>query len=143
MIDQNWVNTTNASHPERFQYGHDRDGNLLYQANLVNTSQSELYRANSAARSDSNSADDPLGSLAAFSRGARSSSDHVSLVPQSDILDEALRLAMEIGHTLQDRLYLAVARRLDATLVAADNSFYHRAKASYKLIFLLPGCKTN
>ena len=70
------MNTANGSHPERFQYGYDRNGNVLYQANLVNTSQSELYRSNSAASGDSNSAYDPLGRLAAFSRGTLSSSGH-------------------------------------------------------------------
>ena len=76
VIDQNWVNTSTGSHPERFQYGYDRNGNVLYQANLVNTSQSELYRSNSTASGDSNSAYDPLGRLAAFSRGTLSSSGH-------------------------------------------------------------------
>jgi predicted nucleic acid-binding protein len=67
----------------------------------------------------------------------------VSLVPESDLLDEAVRLAMEIRHTLQDCLYLAVARRLDAALITADRPFHERAKASYNRISLLPGCESN
>jgi predicted nucleic acid-binding protein len=67
----------------------------------------------------------------------------VTLIPESEILDEAVRLAMEIPHTLQDCLYLALAQRLDATLITADRPFHERAKASYKRISLLAGCEGN
>jgi predicted nucleic acid-binding protein len=67
----------------------------------------------------------------------------VSLVPEHDLLDDAVRLAMDIRHTLQDCLYLALAKRLDATLLTADRPFHERAKASYTRISLLPGCESN
>ena len=57
-----------------FQYGYDRNGNVLYKKNLVNSSFSELYHANSATSGDSNSAYDPLNRLTGFSRGTLSSS---------------------------------------------------------------------
>ena len=50
MIDQNWVDTERAdaaTATDRFQYGYDRDGDRLYQANLVDAALSELYHANS------------------------------------------------------------------------------------------------
>ena len=46
----------------------------LYKNNLLNSSESELYHANSAASSDNNSAYDPLNRLTAFERGTLSSS---------------------------------------------------------------------
>lgn len=67
----------------------------------------------------------------------------VSLIPEHEVLDEAVRLALAIRHTLQDCLYLAAARRLDAALVTADRPFHDRAKASYPRITLLPGCEPN
>ena len=67
----------------------------------------------------------------------------VTLIPESEILDEAVRLAMEIRHTLQDCLYLAVALRLDSPLVTADRPFHDRARPSFKGISMLPGCEGN
>ena len=67
----------------------------------------------------------------------------VTLVPEADLLDEALSLSLEIRHNLQDCLYLAAARRLDATLITADETFYKRAKPSFKGVSLLPGYGTN
>ena len=67
----------------------------------------------------------------------------ISVIPESEILDDAVRLAMEIPHTLQDCLYLAVAKRLDATLITADRPFHKRAKEFYDRISLLPDCETN
>jgi predicted nucleic acid-binding protein len=67
----------------------------------------------------------------------------VSLVPESELLEDAVRMAMEIPHTLQDCLYLAVARRLDAPLITADRPFHDRVKTSYGRIALLAGCEGN
>ena len=44
----------------------------------------------------------------------------VTLIPQEELLEAALELSLEIKHNLQDCLYLAAARRLDASLVTAD-----------------------
>jgi len=76
VIDQNWWNPTTQTSTDRFQYGYDRDGEVLYSNNLVNSAQSELYRANSTQSGDSNTAYDPLNRQVAFARGTLSSSGH-------------------------------------------------------------------
>jgi YD repeat-containing protein len=67
VIDQNWYNTSTSSSTDRFQYGYDRDGNLLWRNNLVNTSFGELY------------AYDNLNQLTGFQRGTLNST-HTGLV---------------------------------------------------------------
>ena len=76
VIDQNWVNTKTGTSTDRFQYGYDRDGNVLYQADLVDAALSELYHANSTQSGDSNTAYDALGRLTGFARGVLSASGH-------------------------------------------------------------------
>ena len=67
----------------------------------------------------------------------------VSLVPEVDILDDAIELSLKIKHPLVDCMYLAVAKRLDAPIVTADRPFHDRAKTFYKKISMLPGCENN
>ncbi len=67
----------------------------------------------------------------------------VSLVPEQEILDDALALSLEIPHNLQDCLYLAAARRLEASLVTADRTFQERAALHYGRVSLLSGCEAN
>jgi predicted nucleic acid-binding protein len=67
----------------------------------------------------------------------------VSLIPEADVLQDALALSFTVRHALQDCLYLATAQRLDAPLVTADRRFCERAKSVYKAISLLPGCEDN
>jgi RHS repeat-associated protein len=76
VVDQNYWNPTSHTSTDRFQYGYDRVGETLYKNNLVNSAQSELYRANSTQSGDSNTAYDPLGRQVAFARGTLSSSGH-------------------------------------------------------------------
>jgi RHS repeat-associated protein len=76
VIDQNWWNPTTKTSTDRFQYGYDRSGDVLYSNNLVNSAESELYRANSTQSGDSNTAYDGLGRQVAFARGTLSSSGH-------------------------------------------------------------------
>ena len=57
-----------------FAYGFDRNGNVLYENNLLNSANSELYHANSTITGDNNTAYDPLNRLGAFERGTLSSS---------------------------------------------------------------------
>jgi RHS repeat-associated protein len=81
VIDQNWVNTTTTPTPtttDRFQYGYDQGGDVLYSNNLLQSSQSELYHSNSTTSGDDNSAYDPLARLTAFARGALSASSNNS-----------------------------------------------------------------
>jgi predicted nucleic acid-binding protein len=67
----------------------------------------------------------------------------ISLIPQAELLQEAVTLSVEIKHTLQDCMYLAAARGLNARLVTADRPFHERASRFYKQISLLPGCEAN
>jgi len=51
--DQFWLNTgTGGGAVDRFQYGFDRDSNVLYMNNLVHPAASELYHVNAAATGD-------------------------------------------------------------------------------------------
>jgi len=75
--DQRWIPVSNPTSPiDRFQYGYDQGGNVLYKANLVNSSFSELYHANSTTGGDNATAYDPLNRLTAFRRGVLSASGH-------------------------------------------------------------------
>src|SRR6185437_1626312 len=82
VIDQNWINSSGTS-PVRYQYGYDRDGDVLYRADLVDTALSELYHANSTTSGDNNTAYDALGRLTAFSRGTLSASGHNGTSPDT------------------------------------------------------------
>ena len=64
--DQYWLNPSTGVVTDRFQYGYDRNSNVLYRNNLVNTSFGELYHT--SAGSDQTGYD-PLNRLTAFSRG--------------------------------------------------------------------------
>ena len=73
IIDQNYLNGSGTS-VERFQYGYDRDGNVLYKNNLIDPTQSELYHASSTTTGDNASEYDPLNRLTSFAVGTLSSS---------------------------------------------------------------------
>jgi RHS repeat-associated protein len=74
IIDQNDVDTSTSTSTDRFQYSYDRDGNVLAKNNLVNSSESQLYHANSTTSGDDNTAYDPLNRLVSYKRGTLSSS---------------------------------------------------------------------
>lgn len=76
VIDQNWVNTSTGTSTDRFQYGYDRNSNVLYKKNLLASTFSELYHANSSASGDNNSAYDSINRLTSFRRGTLSASGH-------------------------------------------------------------------
>lgn len=67
----------------------------------------------------------------------------LALIPENDLLHDAIELSVKLKHALPDCLYLAAARRLDASLVTADRPFYERVKPSYKKVSMLPGCEVN
>jgi len=48
VVDQRWIVMASGTALDRWQYGYDRDGNVLYSNNLVNSSFSELYHQNGA-----------------------------------------------------------------------------------------------
>jgi RHS repeat-associated protein len=43
VIDQFWINASNATTVDRYQYGYDQDSDVLWRQNLVNTAMGELY----------------------------------------------------------------------------------------------------
>jgi RHS repeat-associated protein len=61
VIDRNWLNTSTGTSTDRFQYGYDRDSNVLWRNNLVNTAFGELYSY------------DNLNQLSSFERGTLNS----------------------------------------------------------------------
>jgi RHS repeat-associated protein len=72
VVDLNWFWSSLPGIGERFQYAYDRDGNTLYQKDLANAFQSELYYPNSMPPGDRNMGYDPLGRMTAFARGVLS-----------------------------------------------------------------------
>jgi len=67
----------------------------------------------------------------------------LALVPEHDLLHDAIELSLKVKHGLADCLYLAAARRLDAPLLTADRPFHDRAKPFYKKVSMLAGCENN
>jgi RHS repeat-associated protein len=72
VAEQLWIKSGTAK--DRFQYGYDADGNVLYKKNTVSTANSELYHANSTTSGDNSGAYDGLNRLLSFARGTLSSS---------------------------------------------------------------------
>ena len=61
----------------------------------------------------------------------------LDLMPEDEDLSGALKLALELKHALQDCIYLALAERLDATLITADGKFVAKARGRYPRVQLL------
>jgi RHS repeat-associated protein len=80
VLDQNYVNTSTPTPTTnvRLQYGFDNDSDVLYADNLVCSTYSQLYHANSASSGDDNTAYDLLGRETAFIRGTLSASGNNS-----------------------------------------------------------------
>jgi predicted nucleic acid-binding protein len=53
------------------------------------------------------------------------------LSPDEENLESAIELALQIRHPLQDCIYLALARRVNGTLVTADPKFAKNARGCY------------
>ena len=58
----------------------------------------------------------------------------VHLIPEDHDLARALALALELNHPLQDCVYLALAERLEAALVTADEKFAAKARRRHPRI---------
>lgn len=43
VVDQSWVNTSTGQSLDEFQYGYDRDSNVLFKQNAVNAGRSQLF----------------------------------------------------------------------------------------------------
>jgi RHS repeat-associated protein len=61
VVDQNWFNTGTSSSTDDFQYGYDRDSNVLWMNNALSSANSELYGYNG------------LNELTSFERGTLNS----------------------------------------------------------------------
>jgi predicted nucleic acid-binding protein len=61
----------------------------------------------------------------------------VTLRPDEDNLETAVKLALQIRHPLQDCLYLALAQRDGGSLITADPKFAERAGRIYPNVELL------
>lgn len=53
----------------------------------------------------------------------------LQLYDSADLLDDALELAMRLGHPAYDCFYLALAQRVNAQMVTADRRFAARCNA--------------
>jgi predicted nucleic acid-binding protein len=62
----------------------------------------------------------------------------IALSPDDVDLPRGFRLALELGHPVQDCLYLALAERLGAELFTADRKFVARAGPSHPAVRALP-----
>src|SRR5262249_2431953 len=67
VVDQRWLNSATGTAVDRYQYGYDRDGNVLWRDNLVNPAFGELYSY------------DGLNQLTSFQRGTLNAG-HTGLV---------------------------------------------------------------
>jgi len=56
----------------------------------------------------------------------------VRLLPASDLIEDALRIATELKHPVYDCVYLAAAIREDAQFVTADTRFANAVRAHSK-----------
>jgi predicted nucleic acid-binding protein len=59
------------------------------------------------------------------------------LLPNSEDIEAATTLALELRHPLPDCLYLAVAERLGVALITADRTFARRAARRSDLVRIL------
>lgn len=67
----------------------------------------------------------------------------VTLVPDDELFDDAVRCAFIVKHDLPDCLYLALGKRLGASVITADPPFHKRGKQFYEHISLLEGSNAN
>jgi predicted nucleic acid-binding protein len=65
------------------------------------------------------------------------SEGQIFLLPNSDDIEAAAKLALELRHPLPDCLYLAVAERLGVALITADRTFARRAAGRSNLVQML------
>ena len=65
------------------------------------------------------------------------SDGQIFLLPDSEDIEAAARLALDLWHPLPDCLYLAAAERLGVALITADRAFARRAARRSKLIQIL------
>jgi predicted nucleic acid-binding protein len=62
---------------------------------------------------------------------------HFDMISEVQDFPAALKLSLKLNHPLQDCLYLALAERVDATLVTADERFVAKTRESHPRVRLL------
>jgi predicted nucleic acid-binding protein len=67
----------------------------------------------------------------------------IELFAEDDDLHRALNLSLELNHPLQDCIYLALAERLDAPLITADEKFAAKARSRYSRVRTLAGFRRS
>jgi predicted nucleic acid-binding protein len=67
----------------------------------------------------------------------------LALIPEAELIDQAIKLSVHIKHHVDDCLYLAAAKKLGARLVTADRRFFDSASKEYKHMEMLAGCENN
>jgi predicted nucleic acid-binding protein len=65
------------------------------------------------------------------------SEGQIFLLPNSEDIEAAAKLALELRHPLPDCLYLAIAERLGVALITADRAFARRAARRSNLVQVL------
>jgi predicted nucleic acid-binding protein len=65
----------------------------------------------------------------------------IALFAEDADLTRALKLSLELNHPLQDCIYLALAERLDAQLITADQKFAAKARSLYPRVRTLTGVR--
>jgi predicted nucleic acid-binding protein len=67
----------------------------------------------------------------------------IALFAEDADLARALKLSLELNHPLQDCIYLALAERLDAPLVTADEKFAAKARRRYSRVRMLTAVRRS
>jgi predicted nucleic acid-binding protein len=67
----------------------------------------------------------------------------IELFAEDADLHRALNLSLELNHPLQDCIYLALAERLDAPLITADEKFASTAQSRYSRVRTLAGFRRS
>lgn len=67
----------------------------------------------------------------------------VRLVPDEELYSDAVHCAFTVKHDLPDCLYIALGKRLGASIITADPPFQKRGKKFYEKISLLEGSNPN
>lgn len=67
----------------------------------------------------------------------------IRLIPDDELYDDAAHCAFTVKHDLPDCLYIALGKRLGASIITADPPFHKRGKRFYERISLLEGSNPN
>ena len=80
--------------------------------------------------------DEPKARVALNAWSSMLANGLVSLVPDADVLERAVNIAVKTRHPLHDCLYLAVAASMETELVTADTRLYDRGAKVARVVLL-------